>query len=141
MLDPDDRIPANDGVHARDYRNDLLVTPALADIARNLPARPVEVATEHLEELGRLVDTAGADIVGTLMQRLDSRHPRFYIGEGKAEELRLLAEETGLIMNLGDWVIEEACRAASTWVAMSARRKSTAWWSAMILPKVLRCWA
>jgi diguanylate cyclase (GGDEF)-like protein len=26
-----------------------------------------------------------------------------------------LAEETGLIMNLGDWVIEEACRAAATW--------------------------
>jgi diguanylate cyclase (GGDEF)-like protein/PAS domain S-box-containing protein len=26
-----------------------------------------------------------------------------------------LAEETGLIMDLGDWVIEEACRAAATW--------------------------
>jgi diguanylate cyclase (GGDEF)-like protein/PAS domain S-box-containing protein len=26
-----------------------------------------------------------------------------------------LAEETGLIMNLGDWVIDEACRAASVW--------------------------
>ena len=26
-----------------------------------------------------------------------------------------LAEETGLIMGLGDWVIEEACRAAATW--------------------------
>jgi diguanylate cyclase (GGDEF)-like protein len=26
-----------------------------------------------------------------------------------------LAEETGLIMSLGDWVIEEACRAAATW--------------------------
>jgi diguanylate cyclase (GGDEF)-like protein/PAS domain S-box-containing protein len=26
-----------------------------------------------------------------------------------------LAEETGLIMDLGDWVIEEACRAASVW--------------------------
>jgi diguanylate cyclase (GGDEF)-like protein/PAS domain S-box-containing protein len=26
-----------------------------------------------------------------------------------------LAEETGLIMGLGDWVVEEACRAASTW--------------------------
>ncbi|HEY0043385.1 MAG TPA: EAL domain-containing protein [Allosphingosinicella sp.] len=26
-----------------------------------------------------------------------------------------LAEETGLIMDLGDWVIEEACRAAAVW--------------------------
>ena len=26
-----------------------------------------------------------------------------------------LAEETGLILQLGDWVIEEACRAAATW--------------------------
>jgi diguanylate cyclase (GGDEF)-like protein len=26
-----------------------------------------------------------------------------------------LAEETGLIMQLGDWVVEEACRAAATW--------------------------
>jgi diguanylate cyclase (GGDEF)-like protein/PAS domain S-box-containing protein len=28
-----------------------------------------------------------------------------------------LAEETGLIMELGDWVIEEACRAAAMWPA------------------------
>ena len=29
----------------------------------------------------------------------------------------------------------------STLVAISARRNSTAWWSAICLPKVLRCWA
>ncbi|HMC91398.1 MAG TPA: EAL domain-containing protein, partial [Allosphingosinicella sp.] len=30
-------------------------------------------------------------------------------------EFITLAEETGLIMQLGDWVIDEACRAAATW--------------------------
>lgn len=54
---------------------------------------PVEIAEEHIEELGRLTDTAGADIVGRLIQRLDSPNPRFYVGEGKAEELRDLAVE------------------------------------------------
>lgn len=49
---------------------------------------------EHLEELALLADTAGATIVGSLVQRLDSPHPRFYIGEGKVEELKSLIEET-----------------------------------------------
>ncbi|CAN5810459.1 GTPase HflX [soil metagenome] len=53
-----------------------------------------ELTEEHIEELGRLVDTAGADIVGSLTQRLDSPHPRFRVGEGKAEELRDLAAST-----------------------------------------------
>jgi GTPase len=48
---------------------------------------------EHLEELARLADTAGAEIVGDLIQRLESPHPRFYLGEGKAEELRDIAAE------------------------------------------------
>ncbi len=46
------------------------------------------LADEHLEELARLVDTAGAEIAGLVRQRLDSPHPKLYIGEGKAEELR-----------------------------------------------------
>ena len=52
-----------------------------------------EEAAEHLEELGRLADTAGAMIVGSLVQRLDSPNSRFYLGEGKAHELRDLAED------------------------------------------------
>ncbi len=65
-----------------------------------LKSVPPELLEEHLEELARLTDTAGAGVVGTLTQRLDSPHPRFYLGEGKAEELRELArdEEATLII-------------------------------------------
>ncbi|HEX2190408.1 MAG TPA: GTPase HflX, partial [Longimicrobiaceae bacterium] len=48
---------------------------------------PQQLADEHLEELGRLTDTAGPEVVGTLTQKIDRPNPRFYIGEGKAEEL------------------------------------------------------
>jgi GTP-binding protein HflX len=54
---------------------------------------PSDLAAEHLEELARLADTAGAEVVGDLVQRVDSPNPRYYIGEGKAEELRTLVEE------------------------------------------------
>jgi len=47
-----------------------------------------EDADEHLEELGRLTDTAGAAVVAVLLQRLDAPHPRFFIGEGKAQQLK-----------------------------------------------------
>ncbi len=52
---------------------------------------PVE-AHEHLQELGRLTDTAGGDVVGVIQQQIDAPHPRFYIGEGKTQELRDLVE-------------------------------------------------
>jgi GTP-binding protein HflX len=48
---------------------------------------------EHLAELGQLTDTAGAQVVGTLQQRLDAPHPKYYIGEGKVSELRELVAE------------------------------------------------
>jgi GTP-binding protein HflX len=46
------------------------------------------VAREHLEELTRLTDTAGGQVVDIVRQRIDAPHPRFYIGKGKVEELR-----------------------------------------------------
>ncbi|HEX6924496.1 MAG TPA: GTPase HflX [Longimicrobiaceae bacterium] len=56
---------------------------------------PPRLAEEHLQELERLVDTAGAEVVGKLLQRLDSPHPKYFLGEGKAEELRDLVKEVG----------------------------------------------
>jgi GTPase len=57
---------------------------------------------EHLEELGRLADTAGAEVVGSLRQWLDSPHPKFYIGEGKVTELKELAQANGATLVIFD---------------------------------------
>ena len=43
-----------------------------------------------LAELERLVDTAGADVVGRTTQRLDAPNPRTFVGSGKAEEIAQL---------------------------------------------------
>jgi len=48
---------------------------------------------EHLEELGRLADTAGALVVGELTQQLDRPDSSTYIGSGKLEELKSLMTE------------------------------------------------
>ena len=45
---------------------------------------------EHLEELARLADTAGAAVVGELTQQLDRPDSSTYIGSGKIEELKSL---------------------------------------------------
>ena len=47
-----------------------------------------------LAELGRLADTAGADTVAVLTQRLDAPNPRTYVGSGKVAEIRAMAEQT-----------------------------------------------
>jgi GTP-binding protein HflX len=50
--------------------------------------------TDSLEELSHLTKTAGANIVGTLTQKLDAPSPTYYIGRGKIEELISLKEKT-----------------------------------------------
>ena len=49
---------------------------------------------EHLAELARLADTAGASIVGSLTQQIDKPHASTYLGSGKLTELRDLVHET-----------------------------------------------
>ena len=51
------------------------------------------LVTEHLEELARLADTAGATVVGTLTQQLDRPNPSTYLGKGKIEELKVMVAE------------------------------------------------
>jgi GTP-binding protein HflX len=49
---------------------------------------------DSLAELALLSDTAGLDVVGELTQKLNHPHVETYIGPGKVEELKALAEET-----------------------------------------------
>ena len=48
---------------------------------------------EPLDELGRLADTAGAEVVGRNLQRRSRPDASTYIGRGKAEEVAAQAEE------------------------------------------------
>jgi GTPase len=47
----------------------------------------VKVAREHMAELGRLADTAGAVVVETTMQRRETLDPATLVGEGKVAEI------------------------------------------------------
>jgi GTP-binding protein HflX len=48
---------------------------------------------ESLEELERLADTAGVEVVGFLTQNLNHPNSKTYIGSGKVEEVKILAGE------------------------------------------------
>ncbi len=61
---------------------------------------PCENTAESLRELAELTRTAGADVVGSLIQVRESIHPGTYVGKGKIEELRSMIyalDATGVI--------------------------------------------
>lgn len=49
---------------------------------------------DSLAELNLLAETAGLETIGEVTQKLDHPHVETYIGPGKVEELKALAEET-----------------------------------------------
>ena len=57
---------------------------------------------DHLDELGRLADTAGAEVVGRTHQRVEAPTPTFYLGQGKVDELKGVLNDTGSTLLLFD---------------------------------------
>ena len=53
-----------------------------------LPGVTDEETEESMDELAMLVDTAGADVVARLVQRRDAPDHTWYVGKGKAQELK-----------------------------------------------------
>jgi GTP-binding protein HflX len=56
------------------------------------PKIPPSQAQEHLQELQRLAETAGAEVAEIFLQRVHAFNPATLVGEGKVEEVRLSAE-------------------------------------------------
>ena len=55
---------------------------------------------ESLQELAELAKTAGAKVVGTVIQKREAIHPGTYVGKGKIDEIRTLLaalDATGII--------------------------------------------
>jgi len=61
---------------------------------------PRAVAEDHLDELERLVDTAGGEVVGRFIQARPGADPATYIGKGSVEEIGEAArrERVGLVV-------------------------------------------
>ncbi len=57
---------------------------------------------EHLQELERLADTAGAVVVGQVTQQIDRPNPATYLGKGKIEELAKAIVDTGATLVIFD---------------------------------------
>ena len=57
---------------------------------------------DTMEELSALVETAGGETVGIVLQNRPSPDPRTFIGEGKVAEVQLYCENTGATMVIFD---------------------------------------
>lgn len=59
-----------------------------------LPPETTEETEESLDELSALIETAGAEEVARVVQKRRAPDPPTFVGKGKAEELREIAEAT-----------------------------------------------
>lgn len=60
------------------------------EIRNSFPLLPVE---ESVEELSLLASTAGLEVVGSSIQRLDKPNTKTFVGPGKLEEIQMLVDD------------------------------------------------
>jgi GTP-binding protein HflX len=70
--------------------------------ALRLPKQPRFEVDESLDELGRLAESAGAEVVGRMTQDRRAPTPGLYFGKGKIEELREWSREQGANLMISD---------------------------------------
>ncbi len=89
MTNPDGR--ARRRLTATEVDLEVLQQRALL-VGTGVGTRGVTAAEDSLAELALLTDTAGAEPVETVLQRRDHPDPATYVGSGKVDELRGLAD-------------------------------------------------
>ncbi len=52
---------------------------------------------DSLDELEELLHTAGAKVVGRIIQNREAVHPGTYVGKGKIDEIRMMLDATGAV--------------------------------------------
>jgi GTP-binding protein HflX len=70
--------------------------------ALRLPKQPRFEVDESLDELGRLAESAGAEVVGRMTQDRRAPTPGLYFGKGKVDELRAWSREQGANLMISD---------------------------------------
>jgi GTP-binding protein HflX len=67
-----------------------------------LPTLTRTVAEEHLEELTKLIETAGGSVVKAVIAKRQKPDPASFFGSGKAEEIKSLAKKHGATLVVFD---------------------------------------
>jgi len=70
--------------------------------ALRLPRQRRYEVEESLDELGRLAESAGAEVVGRVTQERLAPTPKLYFGKGKVDELRASSEREGADLMISD---------------------------------------
>ena len=70
--------------------------------ALRLPRQRRYEVEESLDELGRLAESAGAEVVGRVTQERLAPTPKLYFGKGKVDELKVSSEREGANLMISD---------------------------------------
>jgi GTPase len=67
----------------------------VVSVALILPEVPSTVAEEHLEELSKLIETAGGSVVAQVFAKRNAPDPATFVGKGKAEHIAASVKQHG----------------------------------------------
>jgi GTPase len=67
-----------------------------------LPELSRTVAQEHLDELTKLIETAGGEVVSSILAKRERPDPATFVGSGKAEEIQKIAADRGATLIVFD---------------------------------------